>query len=255
MLEARNLWFKYSDSDYVLKGVNLEVNGGLACILGPNGAGKTTLIKCLVGALRPERGEIIIDGVGVSGLSLRERAKLISYVPQEFSINFSYTVLEVVLMGRNPHVNPFAGPSKADERAALEALRVLGIEHLSTRPFTSLSGGEKRLVLIARALAQNGKVLVMDEPTSFLDYRNQLKVLKVAREVSKCLGKDVLVTLHDPNLALLFCDKVFLMDHGEIVCSGPPKEVISECVMKRIYGVEVRVIKVGSESLVIPNTR
>ena len=255
MLEVEDLWFAYGNlarGKYVLRGVSLRVSSRVACLLGPNGAGKTTLMKCIVGILKPERGRILLRGRDITGMDCRSRAKLISYVPQEFTIPFPYTAFEVVLMGRNPYVNILQGPRAEDEVRAREALEALGVGHLAGKPFTSLSGGEKRLVLIARALAQDAQLLVLDEPTSFLDYRNKLVALETLRGVSRRFSKPVLISLHDPNLALLFCDEVFLMRGGEVVARGRPDEVITRDSIRQVYGVRVRELRVNGCKLIAP---
>jgi len=255
LLEVEDLWFAYGNSahrKYVLKGVSLRVDCCVACLLGPNGAGKTTLMKCIAGILKPERGRVMLEGLNITNMGCRSRARLVSYVPQEFTVKFPYTAFEVVLMGRNPYVNILQGPRAEDEVKAREALEALGVAHLAGKPFTSLSGGEKRLVLIARALAQDSKLLVLDEPTSFLDYKNKVMVLETLRKVSKHLGKPVLISLHDPNLALLFCDKVFLMREGNIIAKGRPDEVVTRDNIRRVYGINVRELRVNGYKLIAP---
>ncbi|ACJ15783.1 ABC-type iron(III)-siderophore transport system, ATPase component [Thermococcus onnurineus NA1] len=251
MLRVENLEFSYRNGK-VLKGVTLELEKGVGCLLGPNGAGKSTLLKCIAGILRPQSGKIELDGTDLVGLSFRERARLVSYAPQEFSINFPYTVFEVVLMGRSPHANLLTGPGDEDEEKTMKALRALGIEELKDRPFTSLSGGQKRLVLIARALAQGGRLIIFDEPTSFLDFKNQLLVLSVIEKIAKKLGKLVLLSLHDPNLALLFCDEVFLMKEGKVLMHGKAEDVINEDTMSILYNLRVRLVNVDGQPIVVP---
>ncbi len=251
MLRMNNLKFSYS-TEQVLKGVNLKLKKGIGCLLGPNGAGKSTLLKCITGILKPQAGEIELDAKDILSLHFRERARWVSYAPQEFSVNFPYTVFEVVLMGRNPHAGIISGPKEEDKRKTTEALQALGISHLKGVPFTSLSGGQRRLVLIARALAQDGALLVFDEPTSFLDFKNQITVLSVIGEISERTGKIVLLSLHDPNLALLFCDEVFLMKEGKILKCGKSDEVINEENMHTLYMLKVNVINVKSGKMVVP---
>ncbi|NJE46276.1 ABC transporter ATP-binding protein [Thermococcus sp. GR7] len=251
MLRVENLEFSYRNSR-ILKGITFELEKGVGCLLGPNGAGKSTLLKCIAGILRPQSGKIELDGTDLVGLSFRERARLVSYAPQEFSINFPYTVFEVVLMGRSPHANLLTGPGDEDEEKTMKALRALGIEELKDRPFTSLSGGQKRLVLIARALAQGGRLIIFDEPTSFLDFKNQLLVLSVIEKIAKKLGKLVLLSLHDPNLALLFCDEVFLMKEGKVLMHGKAEDVINEDTMSILYNLRVRLVNVDGQPIVVP---
>ncbi|NJE62236.1 ABC transporter ATP-binding protein [Thermococcus sp. 21S7] len=251
MLKVEDLEFSYRNNS-VLKGITFKLEKGVGCLLGPNGAGKSTLLKCIAGILSPRRGSIELDGIDMIRMDFKERARLVSYAPQEFSIAFPYTVFEVVLMGRNPHVNVFTGPDRNDERRAWKALRALGIEDLADRKFTSLSGGQKRLVIIARAVAQEGRLLIFDEPTSFLDFRNQLVVLSVIEKIARKLGKLILLSLHDPNLALIFCDEVFLMKGGQILAHGKAEEVITEETMNLLYGLRVRLSKVDGLPIVLP---
>ncbi len=252
MLRIEDLWFSYR-AKLILKGINLELKNSIGCLLGPNGAGKTTLLKCVAGILKPQKGSILLDGRNLLNLEFRDRARLVSYVPQEFSINFPYTALEVVLMGRNPHVNFLKGPTREDEEKALEALRLLGIERLKHKPFTSLSGGEKRLVLIARALAQESKLMVLDEPTSFLDFRNRVLVLSIVRKLSMTSSKLILLSLHDPTLACLFCDKTFLIKDGTIVSYGSPENIVTKETIEKVYGVKVKLINIDGEKVILPD--
>ncbi len=251
MLKVEDLWFSYG-SKCVLKGVNFEHRNGVGCILGPNGAGKTTLLKCVCGILAPLRGKVSLNNIDILKLSFRDRAKIISYVPQEFNITFPYRVLEVVLMGRNPRINPLIGPRPEDEEVALKALELVGLKHLSERPFTNLSGGEKRLALIARALAQESKLMLLDEPTSFLDFKNKHLVLSLIRRIAHERRRLVLLTLHDPNLAYMYCDQVFLMKDGIVVDSGEPRAVITEEKISSIYDVDVKAMEIDGFRLILP---
>lgn len=235
----------------ILKGVNLRLGGGMGCLLGPNGAGKTTLIKCIVGALKPDEGRVLLNGIDLTSLDPMSRARLVSYVPQELTVSFPYSVLEIVIMGRNPHLNLLIGPSREDEEVALAALRALGVEDLASRPFTTLSGGEKRLVMIARALAQGGRLMIFDEPTSFLDFRNKVMTLSIIRRLSR-EGRLVLVSLHDPNLACLFCDKVFIMSDGIITAQGSPEDIVAEDIIERVYGLKVKVVRIENLKVIVP---
>ena len=251
MLRIEDLSFSYGNRE-ILSGVSLKLKKGVGCLLGPNGAGKSTLLKIIAGILKPQRGRILLNGEDVTNLELKERAKLISYSPQEFSINFPYTVFEVVLMGRNPHVNFLEGPKREDEKIALKTLKLLGIESLANKPFTSLSGGQKRLVLIARALAQEGVLMVLDEPTAFLDFRNQLVVLSAIERISRRFDKLVLLSLHDPNMAFFFCDEVFLMKDGKIIANGKVEEAITEENLAKLYGIKARLVDVCGKRIALP---
>ncbi|EHP89085.1 ABC transporter ATP-binding protein [Methanotorris formicicus] len=253
MLRIENLYFYYEEKE-ILRGVNLKLKHEVGCILGANGVGKSTLLKSIVGLLKPKKGIIEFNGKNILNLGFKDRAKLISYVPQEFSINFPYTVFDTVLMGRNPHVDFLEGPNSKDEKITLKCLNILGINYLKDRPFTQLSGGQKRLVLIARGLAQEGKLMIFDEPTSYLDFKNQILVLSVIEKISRKFGKLVLLSLHDPNLAFFFCDNVFLMKDGVIIDCGKPDDVITEENIERLYnGLKTELIKFSDKKLVVPN--
>ncbi|GAB6101563.1 ABC transporter ATP-binding protein [Thermococcus atlanticus] len=245
MLCVEGLSFSYGRRR-ILKSVNLSVDQGLTCILGPNGSGKSTLLKCIAGILRPETGRVIVNRRDIAGLPRKEVSKLIAYSPQEFSSTFPYTVFQMVLMGRNPYINPIEGPGKKDEEATLQALRSLGLEKLKDRPFMELSGGEKRLVMIARAVAQAGGVFLFDEPTSFLDFRNKYEVMSVIKSLSE--KKPVLVSLHDPNLALMYSERAFLLKKGEIMAGGRAEEVITSQNLSVLYDIPVE--KVTAEIMV-----
>ncbi|WP_099211451.1 ABC transporter ATP-binding protein [Thermococcus henrietii] len=250
MLNVSDVSFSYGSGE-VLRDVTFELDGGVGCLLGPNGAGKSTLLKCIAGVLAPQKGSIELDGVELTSLDYRERARLVSYAPQEFNVAFPYRVIDVVLMGRNPHVNPLCGPGDEDVRIALDALRNLGLEKLAERPFSELSGGQKRLVIVARAIAQGGRLLLFDEPTSFLDFRNQYLVLSLIQKISKKLDKLTLLSLHDPNQALEFCDVIFMMRQGRIVGWGPT-EVVTPGDISRLYDMDVVELRTDGRRLILP---
>ena len=252
MLRIENLHFSYNGTLEVLKGINLEQGCGIGCILGPNGAGKSTLLKTIVGILQPDEGKIFFNGNDLTELKLKDRAKQISYVPQEFSLNFPYTVFETVLVGRHPHINAIFGPKQEDEKIVMKYLRMLNLENLKDKLFVQLSSGQKRLVLIARGLAQESELIVLDEPTSFLDFKNSLLALSVVENISRKLGKMAILSLHDPNLASLFCDIVFLIKDGTIIDSGKPEKVINPCNMKKLFDLETEEIKTPQGKYIIP---
>ncbi len=251
MLEIEHLEFAY-DGKNVLNDVSFRLNGGVGCLLGPNGAGKSTLLKCISGILKPKKGKIALNGVYINGLSAKDRAKFVSYAPQEFSVAFPYSVFDIVLMGRNPYVNVLEGPKCADVEKARSALETLQIDAFGDVPFTSLSGGEKRLVLIARALAQDGALMLFDEPTSFLDFKNQILVLSVIKRISRKLEKLVLLSLHDPNLTLSFCDEVFLIKNGVILESGAVEEVVTEENLDLLYSLKAKIVEIDGRKIVVP---
>ena len=218
-LAGRDLTIGYSDR-VVGRGLNVALEQGeVLALLGPNGGGKTTLLKTLLGILAPQAGEVAIGGRSLAGISIRERAKLIAYVPQVHVPTFAFTVESVVLMGRTAHGNLFSRPSAHDRTVAARVLDQFGIAHLASRPYTMISGGERQLVLLARALAQEPQFVVLDEPTASLDFGNQGKVMREIRALAGA-GHGILFTTHDPNHALRAADRAYLLRQGERIAEG-----------------------------------
>lgn len=243
MLELKNVFYSYGQNK-TLNDISFTVETGkLACVLGPNGCGKTTLLKNVLGLLKPSSGSIFIDGEETQKLSPKKLAQLMGYIPQTHSPPFPYKVSEVVLMGRTAYLSQLSMPSKRDEEIAYDSLKKLNITHLKDKIYTKISGGERQLVLIARALAQQPKVLIMDEPTSSLDFGKQNLVLEHVRMLSQ-KGISILMVTHDPAHALFCADKVVTMKKGRILKIGNPQDVISEDMMKDMYETDVKIGKV-----------
>jgi iron complex transport system ATP-binding protein len=237
-LEVDGLCCGYGGRE-VLRGVSFTVaRGEIVCLLGPNGAGKTTLFKAILGFLRPGAGRVTVDGRDTRSWGRREFARTVAYIPQSHVPPFPFTVEDVVAMGRTAYLGAFGSPGPDDSRIAREAMESLGILGLRNRPYTEISGGERQMALIARAIAQDASFLVMDEPTSNLDFGNQMLVLRQVRALA-ARGLGVVMTSHAPNHAFLCSDKVLLMGPRGIA-AGAPEEVITEASMKEVYGVEVR---------------
>lgn len=227
----------------VLDGIDLHLGAGeILCLLGPNGTGKTTLLRCLIGALRHESGRVCIDGYsdGRKPGAARQLARQMAYVPQATG-DSGLTLLDTVLLGRTPHLPPLALPSRRDECIAREALTRVGIAHLAARPFNRVSGGERQLALIARALAQQPRLFMMDEPTASLDLGNQARVLRTLRDLAAD-GMSVLVTTHQPEHALLLGARVVALAGGHIAATGPAAEVLRPDTLARLYGTPVDVL-------------
>jgi iron complex transport system ATP-binding protein len=239
-LEARALAFGYPDKP-VGRGVDLTVGpGDVLCLLGPNGAGKTTLFKTLLGLLPPQGGTIRIGGAPLERLSRRDIAQRIAYIPQAHTPPFPFAVRDVVLMGRTARLGPFESPGRSDRAAAERALDLLGIAELADADYTRISGGQRQLALIARALAQETPLLVMDEPTASLDFGNQALVL---REIRRLLGKGfgIVLSTHDPDHAFACATRVALLHDGGVLAAGTPAEVLTADHMQRMYGVAVTI--------------
>jgi iron complex transport system ATP-binding protein len=237
-LEGHDLTIGYSDRT-VGAGINVSLKTGeVLALLGPNGSGKTTLLKTLLGLLPPKVGDIRLDGISLATRSARERAQAIAYVPQTHIATFAFAVETVVLMGRTAHGNLFSRPTAHDHAVAQAALERFGIGALAGRPYTMISGGERQLVLLARALAQEPQFVVLDEPTASLDFGNQGKVMNEIRQLARS-GHGVLFTTHDPNHALRAADRACLLRNGEKCADGPVQNVLNSAMLETLYGAPV----------------
>lgn len=242
MLEIRNLKFAYGDHK-VLKDISFEAREGeMLCILGPNGAGKSTMFRCILGLLRGYEGEILIDGSEVSDLPARERASRMAYIPQTSKQVFSYTALDMVLMGASSTLSAWRAPGARERKKALAALERLGILELAGRLYTNLSGGEQQLVLIARAIAQGAKTLIMDEPTSSLDYGNQMRVEQQLKSLAD-EGYLIVQSTHNPEQTYMFADRIIAIKDGTIISAGRPGDIMDEELIRELYGIEVSVVE------------
>ncbi|NEB76355.1 ABC transporter ATP-binding protein [Streptomyces sp. SID14478] len=206
-------------------------------LVGPNGSGKTTFLRCVYGTLRPTAGTVRIDGTDAATLTVKERARRVAVVPQDATGAFGLTVAEVVAMGRSPHKRFWEQDTRDDARRITEALTRVGAADLASRPFEELSGGERQRALVARALAQEPGLLALDEPTNHLDIRHQLELLALLRT----LPATKLIVLHDLNLAATYCDRLYVLDAGRVVASGKPADVLTEELLRTVYGVRTRI--------------
>lgn len=241
-LSAHHITHAYRDGRLVLRGVSLEVHAGqIVYLLGRNGSGKTTLMRCLSGVLRPQHGTVLVNGQSLSALSATERAKRIGLIPQAHAIPFAYTVQQVVLMGRAPHLGLFGVPRRPDVDIAEEALEAVGLLALADAPFSQLSGGQQQLVMIARGLAQQCRVLLMDEPDAHLDLNNQQRVMTVVAQLA-AQGLSFVVASHVPNNALVYAHEVLLLQYGRVLASGSPAHVLTEPLLSAAYELDTEVI-------------
>lgn len=242
-LEIKKASFGYGNN-ILFKDLSFNLKSGeLLCVLGPNGVGKTTLFKTILMLLKLKSGEILIDGKNINNFSNKELYKYISYVPQAHTPPFPFSVLDVVLMGRAVYIKDFSSPSKIDLEIAEKSLNILEISHLKNKIYTELSGGERQLVLIARALAQEASIIIMDEPTSNLDYGNQIKVLTLIKSLCINNNQTILMSCHNPDHALLYGSKVAIMKKGGEFSFGEPCDKITSKVIKEIYGVNIKMIE------------
>ena len=235
MLKIDKLEFEYLKNLPILKDISFKVDQGQLCgLFGPNGCGKTTLFKCCLKFLSFKKGFISVDETNINKLSIREMAKLVAYVPQEHKPSFPYLVRDVVLMGRTPHLKGVFNVSEEDKKKTVDAMKLVGIDSISMIPYNQLSGGQRQLVIIARAVAQESKILFLDEPTSALDFSNQIKVWKLLRKICQN-GTTIIACTHDPNHVMWFCDQVVVMGENRIISTGPPEKIITEPVLDEIY--------------------
>jgi len=222
-------------------GVALKT-GEVLALLGPNGGGKTTLLKTLLGLLPPKSGEVRLDDRPLAIYTARERARRIAYVPQSHAATFPFTVETVVLMGRTAHGTLFSRPSAADRAISARMLERFGIAHLADRPYTMISGGERQLALLARALAQEPKFIVLDEPTASLDFGNQGRVMREIRALGAS-GHGVLFTTHDPNHAMRAADRAFILRQGVRIADGDVRTVLNRAQLEALYGAKLAVFQ------------
>lgn len=240
LMKAEGISFRYG-ARTILQDVSLAIEKGeVLALLGPNGSGKSSLLKILLGLLVPVAGRILLDEQPITQLSRTEMARKIAYVPQAHSLSFPYLVRDVVMLGRLAHQSLFGSHSKRDFHLVTSALDQLGIRHLEQRPYTAISGGERQLVLIARALAQGAGLLIMDEPVSGLDYGNQLRLLQHIRNLA-CEGYTVIKSTHFPDHAFQVSNQVVLLSGGTVIAQGSPLHVMTKDVLQRLYRIELEV--------------
>ncbi len=238
-IKVENVIAGYGDS-IILNGVSLDLaESEFAGIIGPNGSGKTTLLRTISRSLAPVSGCVKLDSKNIYNINAREYAKKVAVVPQETLIAFDFSVLEVALMGRSPRLGTFSMESSRDVEIALDALSKTGTAHLKDRPINALSGGERQRVLMARALAQEPDVLLLDEPTSHLDISFQFEIMDLVKSLNKERGLTVLAVLHDLNLAAQYCDRLMVMGQGTIQADGLPENVITSENIRKVYSAEV----------------
>ena len=242
-----DLRFSYGDRQ-VLRGVSFRVPEGCLCsILGANGTGKSTLFRCMLGLARNYEGSVQIGGEDTRRMSAKALSRRIAYIPQSHYPAFNYPVIDMVLMGTTAQAAGFAQPGKKEEAAAMLALERLGMGEFAYRDYFRLSGGERQLVLIARALAQKSRILVLDEPAASLDYGNQLRVMRCLRELTK-EGYTVIQATHSPEQAYMFSDMLLAMHGGEVIACGSPSQVLTQETVTKIYGVDAQVLSLHNDA-------
>lgn len=239
-IKVENLSFSYG-SHPVLHGVSFDIpDGTLVNVLGPNGVGKSTLFRCILGLNAGYEGRILVNGKDMRSLSIKERAREVSYIPQSHAPVYDYEVLDVVLMATGSDLKMLSNPGPAQRQRAYEALERIGIQDFAHRRYTHISGGEQQLVLIARALAQNARTIVMDEPTSALDYGNTVRVLSCVRQLAR-EGLSIVQSTHNPDHAFLYSDKTLVIREGRVDAYGDPRDVITSELISGLYSIDVEV--------------
>jgi iron complex transport system ATP-binding protein len=236
LIEARNLHFAYASGPPVIRGISLALDrGAMGALIGPNGCGKSTLVRLMAGLLTPSSGEVLIDGTPLSAASWKARTRHLAYVPQNIARAFPFTAFEVVLTGRSPHLPGYGLESHRDAEKALDAMRTVGIESLAGRRITELSGGERQLVSLARALAQEPACVLLDEPAASLDLKHRAAMVRTLARLRDTRGMTVLMVTHDLSMLDPDFDTVFAMRGGAISAVGSPQEALRESVLAEIY--------------------
>lgn len=246
LFEVKNISFDY-DGEEIFSDISFSIGkGDVLCILGPNGTGKTTLIKCLNGLHDIKSGEIFINGENMKKLSFKQISKHIGYIPQSHVPSFPFKVFDVVLMGRAPYLNLTDSPKNEDIEIAMDALETLGIEDLKDKEYTNLSGGERQLVFLARVLCQKPDILILDEPTSHLDFGNQIKLLEIIDNLANS-GLSIIMSSHFPDHAFLSSTKVAIMKDKKFIDFGSPDDVVTEENLKKAYSIDVKLIELDNK--------
>lgn len=240
-LVIKDVSFSYLNG-FSLRQIDLKIKAGeMVALIGPNGSGKTTLIKLAAGVLNPGQGEILLDGASLKSLSRREVAQRVAVVPQYFHMPFSFTVGEVVMLGRTPFIRALSGETKMDHNLAMRAMELTGIKPFFSRAFNELSGGERQKAILAMALAQEPKLLLLDEPTAHLDINHQVAILGLVKGLNREQEVTVVGAMHDLNLAALYFDRLILLKEGTIFAEGSPSAVLTERTIHDVFGASVRI--------------
>ena len=252
LLEVKDISFSYKKNENIFENISFNIKKGeVLCILGPNGTGKTTLLKCLNGINNVNSGEILINGENIKKLSYSKISKKISYIPQNHTPTFPFTVFDVVLMGRSPYISLTDSPNEEDVKIAEKSLKTLGIHDLKDKEYTTLSGGERQLVFIARVLTQETDLLILDEPTSHLDFGNQIKILEIIQNLAK-EGLSIIMSSHFPDHAFISSTNVAIIQNKKFIAYGSPDEVITEENLKKTYEIDVKLLELDDRKICIP---
>ncbi len=240
-LAIKDVSFSYFNG-FSLRDIGLEVEKGeMIALLGPNGSGKSTLLKLACGVLMPTGGEVLLGDTALRSLSRKEIARRVAVVPQYFNMPFAFTVAEVVMMGRTPFIKALSGETDKDQSMVQQAMKLAGVEQFSRRTFNELSGGERQRCILAMALAQEPKLLLLDEPTAHLDINHQVEILELVKKLNREQEVTVIGAMHDLNLAALYFDRLVLLKEGAIFSDGSPAEVLTEKTIEDVFNASVRI--------------
>ncbi len=247
-MEVKDICFSYGERQ-ILKNVSFKAEyGEFLSVLGPNGVGKSTLFRCMLGLLKPSQGGTYVDGVNIDEMTAAKLARSIAYIPQSHSPVFNYSIFDMVLMGTTAQTGTFSAPGPAQKKLVEAALERLEISHLRDRGYANISGGERQLVLLARAIAQQAKILIMDEPSASLDFGNKIRVMKTVRSLTQD-GYAVIQSTHDPEQAFLYSDKILALYGGQVEAWGTPRETMTSELVSTLYGVDVEVCSLRNDEL------
>lgn len=242
IIEVQNIHFSYERKEVLIDNSFSLGRGEFLGIIGPNGAGKSTILRLICGILEPKQGSINILGESMERITRRQLAKNIAFVPQETHFALNFTVEDIVMMGRYPYLRAFQKENKNDYAARDHALEYTDVQSFRNRTINSLSSGERQRVVLARALAQEPTILILDEPTSHLDLHHQYAIMELLKKLNK-EGMSIIIVNHDLNLASLYCERLVLMNQGKVFGQGPPKDLLSEKILQQVYQTRVKVIK------------
>lgn len=250
-LKVNNLSFGYTKNK-ILEDISFEVKpGDFVCVLGKNGIGKSTLFKLLLGFLKKEKGEILIDNKPLESFTRKELAREVAYIPQYSTSAFNYNVFDTVLMGTTCRLDTLGSPKAKEKQIARDALKQFEISHLSKKNTSSISGGERQLVVLARAIAQGSKILILDEPTANLDYGNQFRVMKTISKLKE-FGYMIILSTHNPEQAMWFSDKIMVLDDKKVLAYGNTDEIIDEDLLNKIYSIDIDLVEKDGKKICFP---
>ncbi|MDI6848526.1 MAG: ABC transporter ATP-binding protein [Candidatus Saccharicenans sp.] len=249
-IRVEQLQVRYEDFELRVENLTFSPNR-VSVLVGPNGAGKSTLLRALAGLVRPVAGAIFIDGRELAGLRGPERARLVSYVPQEYSASLNFRVFDFILMGRSGYLNIFTPPARADYEKTEEVISYLGLEKLAQRKCQELSSGERRIVLIARALAQDSKVILLDEPTTFLDLKHEMEIIGLLKKLAEDRAKMIITSIHSIDLIPRLADFMVMIQKGRILAAGPTAEIFRAELLGTLFDYPLRVVEAEGRQLIL----